>query len=119
VHQFTRVGTLALMQGGSAVSKDVPPFTVSHLNNQICGLNVVGLRRAGFSAEQRQELKRLYHALFRDGRNFRNALAEAREEFFSEPAKMLMEFCATAKRGVTADSGGGNSKKRRIDFDGV
>ena len=119
VHQFTRVGTLALMQGGAGISKDLPPFTVSHLNNQICGLNGVGLRRAGFSAEQRQELKRLYHALFRNGRNFRTALAEAQEQFFSEPAKLLMEFCAAAKRGVTADSGGRNSQKRRIDFDDV
>ena len=48
VHQFTRVGTLAIMQGGAGVSKDVPPFTVARGVNGICGLNVVGLRRAGF-----------------------------------------------------------------------
>ena len=48
VHQFTRVGTLAMMQGGSGVSQDVPPFTVALRVNEIRGLNVVGLRRAGF-----------------------------------------------------------------------
>ena len=63
VHQFCRVGTLALMQGGSAISQDLPPFTVALRDNEICGLNVVGLRRAGFTAEQRLELKRLYHLL--------------------------------------------------------
>ena len=81
VHQFTRVGTLALMQGGAAISKDLPPFTVAFRENEICGLNIVGLRRAGFTAEQRLELKRLYHLLFRSGKNLREALAEASERF--------------------------------------
>ena len=81
VHQFARVGTLALMQGGSAISQDLPPFTVALRENEICGLNVVGLRRAGFTAEQRLELKRLYHALFRSGKNFSDAMAEARKIF--------------------------------------
>ncbi len=53
VHQFTRVGTLALMQGGAAISKDLPPFTVARGDNGICGLNVVGLRRTGYTADQR------------------------------------------------------------------
>ena len=105
VHQFTRVGMLALMQGGAAVSKDLPPFCVALRQNEICGLNVVGLRRAGFTAEQRLELKRLYHLLFRGGKNLRAALAEAREDFNSAPAKILLDFIAEAKRGVCADVG--------------
>jgi len=105
VHQFTRVGTLALMQGGAAVSKDLPPFCVALRQNEICGLNVVGLRRAGFTAEQRLELKRLYHLLFRSGNNLRAALAEARGNFTGAPAKILLDFIAEAKRGVCADVG--------------
>ncbi len=105
VHQFTRVGTLALMQGGAAISKDLPPFTVAFRENEICGLNVVGLRRAGFTAEHRLELKRLYHLLFRGGKNLREALAEARKNFSSAPAKVLLDFIAEAKRGVCSDSG--------------
>ena len=58
VHQFVRVGTLALMQGGSAISVDLPPYTVACGGNEMCGLNVVGLRRAGLSATQRMELKK-------------------------------------------------------------
>ena len=105
VHQFCRVGTLAIMQGGSAISKDLPPFTVARGDNGICGLNSVGLRRAGFSAEARQELKQLYHALFRARKNFSEALAAAREKFSSPAAQTMLEFLAAAKRGVCADCG--------------
>ena len=105
VHQFTRVGTLALMQGGAAISQDLPPFTIAQRENEICGMNVVGLRRAGFTAEQRLELKRLYHLLFRSGKNLRVALAKAREHFTSGPANILLDFMDEAKRGVCADVG--------------
>jgi len=105
VHQFTRVGTLALMQGGAAISRDLPPFTIALRENEICGLNVVGLRRAGFTAEPRMELKRLYHLLFRGGKNLRVALAEARGNFTGAPAKTLLDFIAEAKHGVCADIG--------------
>ncbi len=105
VHQFTRVGTLALMQGGSGISQDLPPFTIARRVNEICGLNIVGLRRAGFTAEQRLELKRLYHVLFRSGKNLRAALAEAQKNFTSETAKILLDFVAGAKRGVCTDLG--------------
>ncbi|MGH7950759.1 MAG: acyl-ACP--UDP-N-acetylglucosamine O-acyltransferase [Limisphaerales bacterium] len=103
VHQFTRVGALALMRGGAAISKDLPPFTIALRENELCGLNVIGLRRAGFSAEERLELKRLYQLLFRGGKNLRIAIDDARKNFSSAPAKMLLEFVAGAKRGVCAD----------------
>ncbi len=105
VHQFTRVGTLALMQGGAAISQDLPPFAIAQRENEICGLNVVGLRRAGLTAEQRLELKRLYHQLFRSGKNLREALAAAGKKFKSAPAKVLLNFIGEAKRGVCSDSG--------------
>lgn len=105
VHQFVRVGTLALMQGGSAVSKDLPPFTVARGDNGICGLNTVGLRRAGYTSDQRLELKRLYHALFRSGRNLQASLAEARDRYCSAPAQVLIDFLASSARGVCSDTG--------------
>jgi UDP-N-acetylglucosamine acyltransferase len=108
VHQFCRVGTLAIMQGGSAISKDLPPFTVARGDNGICGLNTVGLRRAGFSAAERLELKQLYHALFRSGKLLRSALAEAEGKFTSSGAKIMLDFIAAAKRGVCADTGVNN-----------
>ena len=103
VHQFTRVGTLAMMQGGAAISKDLPPFTVALRENEMCGLNIVGLRRAGFTAAQRLDLKRLYHALFRAGRNLRAAVADARTQFSGSAEQTMLEFLASAARGVCSD----------------
>ena len=105
VHQFVRVGTLALMQGGSAISQDLPPYTVAQGGNTICGLNTVGLRRAGLTPAARLELKQLYHALFREGRNLRAAVAEARQKFSSAPALVMMDFVAASTRGVCSDVG--------------
>jgi UDP-N-acetylglucosamine acyltransferase len=107
VHQFCRVGTLAMMQGGSAISTDLPPFTVASRTNVICGLNVVGLRRAGFSVEERSELKRLYHALFRGGQNLRAAAANARSTFTGGPAKTMLDFIDDAHRGICNETGAG------------
>src|SRR5438270_120272 len=100
VHQFCRVGTLALMQGNSAISKDLPPFTLLRDVNDLCGLNVVGLRRAGITAEERLELKRLYQALFRSGKNLRQAVADLRKTCSSRSATTLLEFVEAANRSV-------------------
>lgn len=105
VHQFCRVGTLALMQGGSAISKDLPPYTIARGDNGICGLNIIGLRRAGLSPEERLGLKRLYLLLFRSGKNLSDALATARETFTRPAAKVMLDFIAATKRGVCADTG--------------
>ncbi len=107
VHQFTRVGTLALMQGGSAISKDLPPFTIARGDNGMAGLNTIGLRRVGFDAATRLELRRLYHRLFRSGLKLQDAIAQARVEFHGEAALRLIEFIASAKRGICRDTGQG------------
>ncbi|HOA62407.1 MAG: acyl-ACP--UDP-N-acetylglucosamine O-acyltransferase [Verrucomicrobia bacterium] len=103
VHQFTRLGTLAMMQGGAAISKDLPPYTMARGVNRICGLNSVGLRRAGLSSDERLDLRRLYHRLFRSGLPLRRALEAARREHTSPVAHVLLEFLAAAKRGVCTD----------------
>jgi UDP-N-acetylglucosamine acyltransferase len=105
IHQFVRVGELALMQGGSAISKDLPPFTIARGDNGICGLNVIGLRRNGYAPEQRLELKKLYHFLFRSDLPLREAVEKARAEFTSEVAKKMLDFISTSKRGVCVDKG--------------
>ncbi len=107
VHQFARVGSLAMMRGGAAVSKDLPPFCVAVGENTICGLNTVGLRRAGFAAGERLELKRLYHDVFRAGANLRAAIDRAQEKFEGPAARAMLEFMSAAKRGVCSDRGGG------------
>lgn len=105
VHQFVRVGRLALMQGGSAISKDLPPFTVARGDNAICGLNTVGLRRAGVSAAERAELRRLYRELFLSGTNLRAAVEAARAHDATEAARALVAFIAASRRGVCRHAG--------------
>ncbi len=101
-HQFVRIGTLALMQGSSAVSKDLPPFTVARGVNGICGLNTIGLRRAGFNPQQRMELRKLYHALFRGGQNVTTAAKALSKTVEAGPARELLDFVLSSKRGVCA-----------------
>ena len=101
IHQFVRVGTLVMAQGGAAISQDLPPFTMAHNGlNRLCGLNIVGLRRAGVTPGERLELKQVYHALFRSGKNLREAVTEARDKFTTDRAKLFLDFVATSKRGV-------------------
>lgn len=104
VHQFVRVGQLALMQGGSAISKDLPPFTTAQGDNTICGLNTIGLRRAGITSEERLELRRLYHALFRKGSKLREAAKAAQDQFKSEPSRRMLEFILNSRRGIVTPS---------------
>ena len=103
VHQFVRVGTLAMMQGLSGVTQDLPPFAVSRAMNEMCGLNIVGMRRAGINAADRLEVKRLYRELFRSGKNLRTAVTEAQGKFVGDASKTMLTFIAESKRGVVAD----------------
>jgi UDP-N-acetylglucosamine acyltransferase len=105
IHQFVRVGTLALMQGGSAISKDLPPYTIARGDNHISGLNTVGLRRAGLTEADRLELRRLYRFLFLGGRNLQAAAAAAREQFPGAHSRHLLDFIATSRRGLCRHGG--------------
>lgn len=103
VHQFVRVGALALMQGGAAISKDLAPYTVARGDNRTCGLNTIGLRRAGFTTAERLELRELYHLIYRERRPLQEALALGRGRFSSPAATVMLDFLAASKRGVCPD----------------
>jgi UDP-N-acetylglucosamine acyltransferase len=117
VHQFVRVGTLALMRGGAAISKDLPPFAIARGENRLSGLNIIGLRRAGFTPAERLELKKLYHLLFRRREKFAAALAAAEKTFTSAPARTLLDFVASAKRGLCLDFGDAGENESQEDID--
>lgn len=100
-HQFVRVGSLAMLQGISGVSQDVPPYCVAHGVNQLGGLNTVGLRRAGLDAATRAEIKRLYMLLLRPGRLLADTLAEAAAMTWSSEARLLLDaVAAPSRKGV-------------------
>lgn len=107
VHQFVRIGTLSFMQGMAAIGKDLPPYTVAKGINGLCGLNIVGLRRAGLSPAERLELKKVYHLVFRKRKLFREALAEAQSLFHLPPSKILLEFISQSARGILFHSSSG------------
>jgi UDP-N-acetylglucosamine acyltransferase len=102
VHQYCRIGSLAMVGGQAHIIKDVPPFvTVDGLSSLVVGLNRIGLRRAGFSAENLQTLKEAYRILYRRGFSWREILRMLEETFTEGPALELSRFLATTTRGIT------------------
>lgn len=102
VHQFVRVGRLAMLGGLSVATKDVPPFCIVRTGsyNRLAGINVVGLRRAGVSPEDRAAARSAFRALFRTNRPFREALAEVEASRSGGPALEIVAFVRASKRGV-------------------
>lgn len=102
LHQFARVGRLVMMSGGSAAHKDIPPFcmTRSTTLNKIMGLNTIGLRRAGFSAEQRLTLKRAFKILYQSNLLIPEAVAKLEAEFDSELVTEICDFIKNSQRGI-------------------
>jgi len=102
VHQFTRIGRLAMISGLAGVGKDVPPFcTVQGVRrNEVGGLNVVGMRRAGMSPDERKQVKAAFAVLYRSGLNFSEAIERMKAEFRDGPAAEIWQFCEGSKRGV-------------------
>ncbi|MBT5927293.1 MAG: acyl-ACP--UDP-N-acetylglucosamine O-acyltransferase [Verrucomicrobia bacterium] len=103
VHQFARIGTLSMMQGGAGISKDLPPFMMSMANNTVCGLNTVGLRRAGLNLQERTELKKLYHHLYSGKLLLGEAVIQGMELFSSAPCQQVLTFVQASKRGICRD----------------
>jgi len=105
IHQFCRVGTLAMIGGRSGIPRDVPPYMMTKHYGEVVGLNVVGLRRAGVGAPTRMALMRCYKTLFRSGLALSTAVAAMREEFGADAAPEvahLLDFCSVkSKRGMS------------------
>src|SRR6266404_5743320 len=100
-HQNIRVGRLAITQGSSAFGKDLPPFTMAAETNYVFGLNVTGLRRAGFSAEERDEIKAAFKLVYMSGLNTGQAIEQASTMKFGSAAREFIDFVASAKkRGI-------------------
>lgn len=101
VHQFVRVGDHALMRGLSGTSRDVPPYAIVDWQHTVRGVNVVGLKRAGFDEKRIRALRAAFRTLFRPGRNLAIALKEvAQTNEVTDDVAALMEFIKSSKRGV-------------------
>lgn len=99
VHQFCRIGRLAMLGGVSGVTYDVPPFCMADGHKaRLRGLNHVGLKRAGISVEARRELKNLYRAIFSGEQTVAQALKTLTAQ--TPEGREFLEFFAQGKRGV-------------------
>jgi len=110
VHQFCRVGRLAIISGVSAFSKDVPPFMMAEgRNGGVKMINKVGMQRAGFDSETITIVKHIFRIYYREGLIPSKALEKIKAELPDVPVvREFVEFCETSKRGVVPTPAAGH-----------
>lgn len=106
VHQFTRISSHVMIQGGSRVGKDIPPYTLIGRDPIVyCGINIVGLRRRGFTNEQVFLIQDIYRTLYTRGLNNSEALKAIETEYEpSEERDLILNFIKTSSRGIVRGS---------------
>ena len=105
IHQFVKIGRLALLSGNSRMSMDIPPFVIAAERNQVWGINVIGLRRAGLASKTINELRELYRVFFKSNTPRMQLLKNLREHpFSSEEVEEFLTFVENSKRGVCRSS---------------
>ncbi|MFH1380639.1 MAG: acyl-ACP--UDP-N-acetylglucosamine O-acyltransferase [Candidatus Omnitrophota bacterium] len=100
VHQFCRIGRLAMIGGFSGVNKDVPPYMTVRGASTIRAVNLVGLRRAGFNNSLIKEIKEAFKLLYRSGLNTKQALEKILLEKKGKEITHLVNFIKESKRGI-------------------
>ena len=102
MHQFCRVGGYTMIQGGSRFSKDIPPYIIAGREPiAYCGLNIIGLRRRGFSNELIENIHNTYRIIYQSGKNVSDALKQVREEIPMTPEiEYIVSFIENSKRGI-------------------
>ena len=102
VHQFSHIGAHVMIQGGSKINKDVPPYIIAAREPiSYCGINSVGLNRRGFTSEQIKAIQDTYRVLFLSGLNMTQAMEKIMETLpDSAERDMIVEFVKNSPRGV-------------------
>jgi UDP-N-acetylglucosamine acyltransferase len=101
VHQFVRVGRLALLSGCSATTKDIPPFVVQQYIDTVVGINVVGMRRAGMSHSQINAVREAFRILYREGLPLPAALARLEKELGTiDCVQEMIAFISKCRKGI-------------------
>lgn len=102
VHQFTRIGEYVMIQGGTRLGKDIPPYVIAGREPvSYSGINLVGLRRNGFSNEKINEIQEIYRLLYQSGLNFTDAVVKIVQEFERTPEmENIVEFVKRSPRGI-------------------
>lgn len=102
VHQFTKIGKHAMIQGGTRLGKDIPPFSMAGREPvSYVGINIVGLRRRGFTSEQINNIQEVYRYLYLSGYNISQALERIESELSESPERTdILNFVRASTRGV-------------------
>ena len=102
VHQFSHIGSHVMIQGGSKVNKDIPPFAiVAREPIAFCGINSVGLNRRGFTPEQIHTIQEVYRLLYNNGMNTTQALAHIEATMPQTPERdIIVSFVRASSRGI-------------------
>jgi UDP-N-acetylglucosamine acyltransferase len=101
IHQFSKIGRLAMIGGNTRVNSDVPPFFLyTGFNVEAKGLNLVGLKRAGYKASDLSTLKKAYQLLYRSGLKLQEALAKIETEIPTPETRHLVDFIRRSERGI-------------------
>lgn len=102
VHQFSRIGTHAMVGGLSRIHCDVPPYTIgAGYEYRVAGLNLIGLRRRGFTLEQRRQLAKAFKLTYRSSLTLAEAIEKITHECeMNEHIQHWIDFCKTTKRGL-------------------
>jgi UDP-N-acetylglucosamine acyltransferase len=102
IHQFTRIGAHSFIGGASAVSKDIPPFTLCSGNYaKLYGLNLIGLKRRGFKEDTISALKKAYRIIFRSSLLLKVAIEKIKNEVEDLPEiRQFVDFIEKSERGI-------------------
>lgn len=102
VHQFTKIGKHAMIQGGTRLGKDIPPFSMAGREPvSYVGINIVGLRRRGFTSDQINSIQEVYRYLYLSGYNISQALERIESELSDSPERTdILNFVRASTRGV-------------------
>lgn len=102
MHQFCRVGGYGMLQGGCRFSKDIPPYIIAGRDPiTYCGINIVGLRRRGFSNELIENIHNAYRIIYNSGKNVSEALEQVKQEVPMSPEiEYIIQFIESSKRGI-------------------
>ncbi len=103
VHQFVKIGKIAMIGAGTKVVKDVPPYVTLDGNPaRVCGINIIGLRRNGIPPEVRAEIRKAYKLLYRSNLNVSQAIEQINQELESSgEIDHFIRFLRSAERGVS------------------
>jgi len=116
VHQYCRVGRLAMMQGAAAISLDLPPFTMAAGTNLLAGLNTVGMKRAGIGTDSRKAVRQAYKTYFLSELSVADAIERIRNENGQDPCVAeLLAFISASERGVLRRQRSSRARSARLD----